>query len=402
METRIVPPPFPKQHKKYSLGSKILILGLQSVILMIGALTIWIMVESRDISNKRVADEITQSWGNGVHINGPIIVSDLDSLNTFVGPVEFKCEATIKSKSLHRNIYEAEVFNAEVALSGCFSKQSISDILGDTVYIKLGELSPYLISNETELFINGQKVDWNWLNNFMYAKINISELQDSIEFSTSLSIRGSSSISIDEVGAISSITINGVAKNPSFYGSSLPDERTVNKHNFYAHWTRSLPYSEINQSDPTYVRASFLVGVDKYQKVSRTLKYAFIIIVLTYTSVLFSEIIMKRYIPVLNYFLIGIALIVFYSLLLAFTEHIAFGGAYIIAASMTVLLIAGYMWRILNSRKGGTTIGIILSCIYTICYVMLIASTYALLLGSLILFFALAGMMYGSLHANRE
>ncbi len=79
----------------------------------------------------------------------------------------------------------------------------------------------------------------------------------------------------------------------------------------------------------------------------------------------------------------------------------SFGIAYVIASIMTIALIAGYMWKMLCSRKTGIVIGAILSVLYVSCYILLSLSTYALLLGSLILFIALAAMMYGSLQIKR-
>lgn len=88
-------------------------------------------------------------------------------------------------------------------------------------------------------------------------------------------------------------------------------------------------------------------------------------------------------------------------MLLSFSEHLSFGTAYLIASTMTVVLIAGYMWKMLASRKVGIVIGLILTCLYGSCYIMLSLATYALILGSLILFVALAAMMYGSLKIKR-
>ncbi len=82
---------------------------------------------------------------------------------------------------------------------------------------------------------------------------------------------------------------------------------------------------------------------------------------------------MKHPIPLFNYFLIGAALVLFYCLLLAFSEHIAFGYAYLAASVMTVVLISGYMWRILSS-KTGMAICVILTGMYLGCYIMLCLS----------------------------
>ncbi len=110
---------------------------------------------------------------------------------------------------------------------------------------------------------------------------------------------------------------------------------------------------------------------------------------------------MKHPIPLFNYFLIGAALVLFYCLLLAFSEHIAFGYAYLAASVMTVVLISGYMWRILSSKKTGMAICVILTGMYLGCYIMLCLDTYALLLGAILLFAALAATMYASLRIKQ-
>ena len=223
-----------------------------------------------------------------------------------------------------------------------------------------------------------------------------------IDFSTDFDIHGSGALFIKQIGEESTITIDGEASNPSFKGRSLPNERRLRRNSFSARWEgEGVPVGVVHTDELQFVGTNFLIGVDRYQKVSRSLKYAFLIILLTYISVLFTEIAMKRNIPLLNYFLIGAALILFYSLLLSFVEHLSFGISYLIASVMTVALISGYMWKMLSSRKVGLVMGAILTGLYVSCYILLSLSTYALLLGSLILFIALGAMMYGSLQVRR-
>ena len=142
---------------------------------------------------------------------------------------------------------------------------------------------------------------------------------------------------------------------------------------------------------------TFLLGVDRYQKVERSLKYAFLIILFTFLSVFFAERLTKYPIPVLNYLLIGLALILFYVLLLSLCEHMTFGVAYAIASAMTACLISLYMWGMLHSKKVAGTILAILAVMYASCYVLLCLSTYALIMGALMMFCALAVSMYASL-----
>lgn len=398
MDNLQMPPPIPYK-RRMSYGIKVLLLGLQSVLLMIGALAIWIISYSRDESNRDIAEQIVKEWGGSVYIQGPTVKENLDSTSWF-RPETFTCNANVETKSLHRNIYEAEVFNAHVAFAGSFNKDRIS-IASDTIFLELG-INTKQLAKLTSLKIGGKTIDWHKSDYFLFAKVDIKDMPQTIEFSTNLEIHGSAALFIKQIGDQSLVTIDGEAPNPSFRGSSLPDERNLRGRRFSARWESDVtPVDVTYKDDCGFVGTNFLVGVDRYQKVSRSLKYAFIIILLTYISVLFTEIVMKRNVPLLNYFLIGAALIIFYTLLLSFSEHMLFGIAYMIASLMTVALIAGYMCKMLCSRKIGFVIGSILTCLYISCYILLSLSTYALLLGSLILFIALAAMMYGSLQIKR-
>lgn len=397
MDNIQLPPPIPR--KRMSLGVKILLLGLQCAFLMIGALVIWGMSYSRDERNKDVAEQIVSEWGRSVYINGPTAKEHLDSA-AWVRPSTFMCAANVETKSLHRNIYEAEVFNANIKLAGSFSKDSLS-IFSDTIYLQLGVYTKQ-IAKLSDLKIGGETVNWSKSDCFLFAKVDISDMPEIIDFSTDIDIHGSGALFIKQIGKESTITIDGEASNPSFKGRSLPNERGLRHNRFSARWEgEGVPAGIVHTDELQFVGTNFLIGVDRYQKVSRSLKYAFLIILLTYISVLFTEMAMKRNIPLLNYFLIGAALILFYSLLLSFAEHLSFGISYLIASVMTVALISGYMGKMLSSRKVGLVMGAILTGLYVSCYILLSLSTYALLLGSLILFIALGAMMYGSLQVKR-
>lgn len=394
----VTPPPI-HYRQPMSYGTKILLLGLQCGVLMIGALIIWSISYSREGRNKYVAEQIAQEWGESVYIQGPKVTEHLDSSQS-VRPETFACDAKVETKTLHRNIYEAEVFDAHVTMTGTFNKDSLT-FASDTVYLELGVVTKQ-ITGMPRLTIGGTTVDWHKSNYFLFSRVDIHDMPQTIDFSTEFDIRGSSALFIKQIGYKSEITIDGEAPNPSFRGSSLPKDRLVRGRSFTARWeSDDAPAGEIYNDGFGFVGTNFLVGVDRYQKVARSLKYAIMIILLTYISVLFTEIILKRNIPLLNYFLIGAALVIFYILLLSISEFLSFGIAYLIAAAMTVVLIAGYMWKMLGSRKIGGMIGLILTVIYLCCYILLSLTNYALLLGCLVLFVALAAMMYASLHINR-
>lgn len=422
MQQPVTPPPFygfqkPVEKKpSVNYGTKVVILGLQALVLMIAALMVWAMTYSRQSSNREVAESIASQWGERVYINGPQAITGVDSASQTIAPQRFDCTASVESQSLHRGIYEAEVFNANIKMSGSFSRSSLTGS-DDSVKISV-QLPAKQIYRMGSLHIGGDELLWSKSRDSIYAVVSLKDLPETVLFSTDFDIHGSEALFINPLTEESSITIEGDASNPSFSGSVLPDDRSVNNNRFSATWGGRFS-ATVENTDPSaydceyitdysvkngregYVGSRFLIGVDRYQKVTRAIKYAFIIIILTYISVLLIEILLRRPIPLINYFLVGAALVLFYSLLLSFVEHIAFGYAYTLAAFMTIALIAAYLWKMLDSRKVGFTIGALLTVIYTSCYVLLCVSSYALLLGSLLMFAALAGMMYASLRINK-
>lgn len=399
MENNIVPIPAPQPfRKRVSYGKKVFLMGLQCFVLMIGALIVCIISEERESRLTDVSQSIHEEWGSVLYVSGPEIL-DGRKASLPLCPESYKCDINVESKLLHRNIYEVGVFDAEVNMSGSFITNDVRSA-GDSVKL-IVYVNPKTITGLKDVVINGKPYKWSKSSDHLFAKIDTADLSDAVNFETSFHSRGSGGISVGQWGRESDICISGRADNPSFGGSDIPDTRLIEGKNFSACWHNSNDSGYADRNKTGFVRVDFLVGVSLYQKVSRSLKYSFIIILLTFVSVLFIEIMMRHPIPLFNYFLIGAALVLFYCLLLAFSEHIAFGYAYLAASVMTVVLISGYMWRILSSKKTGMAICVILTGMYLGCYIMLCLDTYALLLGAILLFAALAATMYASLRIKQ-
>ncbi len=399
MENNIINIPAPQPfRKRVSYGKKVFLMGLQCFVLMIGALIVYIISEERESRLADVSQSIREEWGSVLYVSGPEIL-DGRKASLPLCPESYKCDINVESKLLHRNIYEVGVFDAEVNMSGSFITNDVRSA-GDSVKL-IVYVNPKTITGLKDVVINGKPYKWSKSSDHLFAKIDTADLSDAVNFETSFHSRGSGGISVGQWGRESDICISGRADNPSFGGSDIPDTRLIEGKNFSACWHNSNDSGYADRNKTGFVRVDFLVGVSLYQKVSRSLKYSFIIILLTFVSVLFIEIMMRHPIPLFNYFLIGAALVLFYCLLLAFSEHIAFGYAYMTASVMTVVLISGYMWRILSSKKTGMAICVILTGMYLGCYIMLCLDTYALLLGAILLFAALAATMYASLRIKQ-
>ena len=140
--------------------------------------------------------------------------------------------------------------------------------------------------------------------------------------------------------------------------------------------------------------------VDHYQQNMRSAKYALMFIALTFIVFFFVEIFTKKPIQFFQYVLVGVALILFYSLLLSLSEQIGFGWAYFTASLATILMIAIYFYSLIKQKLATTIMGGIMVILYTFLYVILQVEDYALLFGSIFLFVILGVIMFVSNRIN--
>ena len=132
----------------------------------------------------------------------------------------------------------------------------------------------------------------------------------------------------------------------------------------------------------------------------RSIKYAFLIIILTFVICFFAEVLQKKNIHPFQYLLIGLALCLFYTLLVSISEHLNFSLSYAIATIMTIGLLTFYLSGILKIKKTAITIGGMLLLLYIYIFILIQMEIYALLVGSIGLFIILAIIMYCSLKIN--
>ena len=81
-------------------------------------------------------------------------------------------------------------------------------------------------------------------------------------------------------------------------------------------------------------------------------------------------------------------------MLLALSEVIGFGVAYALASAAIIGLITAYSAAVLKSWARAKWIGGLLSGLYATLYVLLSLEAFSLLIGAVLLFVALAGVMY--------
>ncbi len=140
--------------------------------------------------------------------------------------------------------------------------------------------------------------------------------------------------------------------------------------------------------------------VDHYQQNMRSAKYALMFIALTFVVFFFVEVLTKKKIHIIQYLLVGIALILFYSLLLSFSEQTGFALAYLIASIATIGLISAYVYGILKNKIQTGILTAILCLLYTFLFAILQLEDIALLMGSIGMFIILGIIMFVSRKIN--
>ena len=141
---------------------------------------------------------------------------------------------------------------------------------------------------------------------------------------------------------------------------------------------------------------SLIQPVDLYSQVNRATKYGFLFIGFTFLALLMFDVIGGVRVSAVEYLLMGAALVLFFVLLLAFAEVIGFTPAYVLASAAIAGLNTAYSAAVLGSWRRAAFIGGLLVGLYAVLYILLSLEAFSLLIGSLLLFAALAGVMYAT------
>jgi len=174
-------------------------------------------------------------------------------------------------------------------------------------------------------------------------------------------------------------------------GRFLPAKHQIGPDGFSAAWKVSRFAAQGAKNEG--IAVSFIEPVGLYQQLERASKYGFLFIGLTAAAFMLLELLRRLAVHPVQYTLVGLALAMFFLLLTALSEHIAFVAAYAIASIACVGLITAYLVRVLRSVPLGLAYGGALGSLYGVLYALLQSEDYALLGGTLLLFALLAAVM---------
>ena len=434
-----------------SLTFKAVTIVILILVLLIPGTMIQNLIKERQERSYETVQKINDRWSNWQTLCAPLLLVpyvitkyDKDNKPVYethtlhITPKELKINAKLTPEERHYGIYKAILYKSDIHFEGDFAglaNLQIDDgeLLFDKAQIAIGITdlrgvthNPDIkIANTTletsvgvvTLFSVSENVNVGDASAYSTRNyrprvagktliVNLKDISliDNFHFDCTMQLNGSSAISFIPIGQNTAVTVSGKWPSPSFIGGFSP-ESNVEKGQFDASWNilsfnREIPqlWSDnaiTNLEDHSF--GVFLIEtVDHYQQNMRSAKYALMFIALTFIVFFFVEVITKKPILFFQYVLVGIALILFYSLLLSLSEQIGFGWAYLTASAATILMITIYFYSLIKQKPATFILAVIMLILYAFLYIILQVEDFALLFGSVFLFIILGVIMFVS------
>jgi inner membrane protein involved in colicin E2 resistance len=160
----------------------------------------------------------------------------------------------------------------------------------------------------------------------------------------------------------------------------------------YAHGVSSAVSSENASEQPKTVLGIRLV--DSYRSTYRSLHYIPLFLGLVFLTYFLFEVLTGKSVHPAQYALVGIAQIIFHLLLLSLAEHLGFDLSFLVAGASTVALFAINTKWVFGSRRLALRSLAAFTGVYAFIYVLLRVEAYALLVGAIVSFIAIAVAMF--------
>jgi len=422
--------------RKNTLLFKLVAIMFLSGICLAASFSVLVLVMERSSRAGEARSEIAAGWAREQTLTGPIITIPIRKtavISTgqqtvsedfiFLLPEQLDYGVSLETDTLSRGIFDAAVYTSNIKGSGTFNLDDIdySQVDGAIQWsdarLSIGIPDTRGIESSVELEWNGKKtafepgVSANVIGSSgISAPLHIPQNTKEHTFSFELVLRGSQEINFVPFGKTTNVSLSSNWQAPSFTGAFLPKERELSDAGFTAQWTvssfgRSIPQAWIGASaisnrliedniQTSTFGAALHQEVDFYTQVNRAVKYSVLFIVLTFLVFFLFEIFSHLRIHPLNYLLVGLAIALFFLLLLSLSEQVGFLPAYIVSTLATTGLITGYARSVLKAKKRAGIIAALLMALYSYLYILLQLDELSLIFGSVFLFGILAIVMY--------
>lgn len=436
-----------------SMGLKLLLVAALALLMAIPALFVFALLMDRTSRAEQVTGEIGQLVGGAQTFMGPVLAIPYTAVipapptapgATAVGPTVQRgtyvvfpdvANATVRTVSevRRRSLFEVPVYDADMKFEARFDLRGAPESLPEGATLDwaraeflIGASDPRGAKADVVLTAGGRTLslapastlaeqglqpgpdarrgpDPGQLRFFGANAAGLAQPGAAFTAASSLRFTGAERIALLPFGRTTTLTVAGEWPHPSFDGAFLPVQRRVGSEGYSARWTipfiaRGVPAEGaadlISRLGQAGVGVSFVEPANPYQSVARSLKYALLFVGLVFlTFFLFETTTGKRVHPA-QYLLVGLAQVIFYLLLLAAAEHLGFDLGFLLAAAATVGLISAYAGWTFDSRREGLRALAIFALLYGGIYVLMRLEDYALLVGALASFAAIATVMW--------
>ncbi len=415
------------QSKWYeSMTVKLFILGTMAILFLIPLQLIKIVIRERESNSNSVRMDIAEQWGKRQTICGPVLnipiyrkPSDInpeaspDERIWHILPDELNISAETNPEIRYKSIYETVIYSASIKMGGRFIiPERIRDnyiVLWDEAYLSMGISDNRGLVDQVIINFGNNKIpadpgliDRDIFQSGLTFPVSVNSSAKETDFSLAFKIRGSDGLSFTPVGKNTGVELSSSWPSPSFNGNFIPAIREINESGFSARWTithlnRNFPQDwvgSIHDISQEAFGADMILGVDHYQKSERSSKYGLLFIAFTFMVLLFIELSSDKRIHIFSYFLVSLALVLFFSMLNALSEHIGFNAAYLIASIAIILLVSIFSGSLLGDRKKALLIGLMLTILYAFLFFLLSLNEFAYLAGNIGLFVGLTAIMW--------
>jgi inner membrane protein len=426
-----------------SLAFKVAAVAFLALLLLIPLALIRGLVAERQKERDEVLEDIARSSSYAQRLTGPLLVVPYrktvrqEKVHATTGqkylesteqrgrlyflPERFALDGRIATEERRRGIYRARLYHSRNDVRGAFDlparygiEDDYADYRFDPALLTVGISDIRGIERDVRLLWSGQELPFaagggdDLVANGVHAVLPPLDptAPQRFDFEFVLELQGTSQLSVSPVGRDTRVQLSSDWPHPSFVGDYLPLEREVGARGFTARWQTSFFATNLAQELGTCVRSGacdvfhgrgfgvrLVDPVDQYLKSERAVKYALLFVALTFAAFFLFEVLGRLAVHPVQYGLVGLALAVFYLLLLSLAEHVEFAVAYGVSAAACVLLIGFYVSHVLRGWRRGAGFTTGLTGLYGVLYGLLVAEDYALLMGALLVFGLLAAVM---------
>lgn len=424
---------------------RLIAVGVLALVLLIPLEMVESVVRERFETYRAVVEDIAGAWSSDQELAGPVLVvpftEKIEIRDEYVAPSgekkstqrweslerravilpdELKIQGELAPEMRKRGIYEVQVYTAHLVVSGAFREleatiAALSDpdrletIEWSKAVVGFGVSDPRGIVSVDGFDFNGHRAQprpGTGLGEIVERGFHVSVgdlMGDTLDFGMPIVIRGSNSLRFLPLGETTVASLRSDWPHPSFVGDVLPSKREISEAGFNGEWTIPI----LNRSFPQAWLAGAPVNIQEisagvrlfepvalYDLVTRSVKYGLLFIALTFLTLGLIEHVTDARLSLVQFLLIGVALALFFLILVALAEHLGFVTAYLMASATVIVINTVYCAAILPRRAISILVGGVLTAIYAVLYTILKAEDYALLGGTVLLVVALVVTMF--------